>query len=355
VLLLLCVSLHVVHVQDCKLLVVSEAKAFFNLYHTLSAAGILAVQLDRNKKLPMGSTYTAGGSSSTGLSADPATVAAWQSAVSSALGAASCVLATHEQLHNPCMVLQDFHVLVEYVAWEATAAGQAAVAGAEGLGVAVGSSNAAVSVQFSTRRHFIFAVQEPDLVTAAEEAKRAQQATAATPTARAAAAPATHTGSVGSLADAGLEQPESAAATHAQGNMPPPAAPTTLPHAAAAAMGTHKGPAAAQHAGSDPAADAEATPEVPLVLNASAGSVVRRRQGLYQSLMQLEGQGFVLVERSLCSNSSSRGNAGAAALVGSAVDIVLTPQACLCVWDDRKLPQVRILLTGPRCSHGGGS
>lgn len=55
--------------------------------------------------------------------------------------------------------------------------------------------------------------------------------------------------------------------------------------------------------------------------------------------MQLEAQGYVLVERPL---ASSRGGqaVGAAALVGSAVDVVLTPRACLCIMDDSKLPQV---------------
>lgn len=55
--------------------------------------------------------------------------------------------------------------------------------------------------------------------------------------------------------------------------------------------------------------------------------------------MQLEAQGYVLVERPL---ASSRGGqaVGAAARVGSAVDVVLTPRACLCIMDDSKLPQV---------------
>jgi hypothetical protein len=339
-------------VQDCKLLVVAEAKAFFDLYHTLSAAGVLAVQLDRSKKLPMG---PAGGRSSTCSSADPAAVAAWQSAVFSALGAASCVLATHEQLRNPCMVLQDFHVLIEYVSWEATAAGQAAAAGAGGAGIAAGSSIAAVSVQFGPGRHYIFAVQEPDLVkSAGEEVKKACQPTTAAPTPRAGAVRAAHNGSAANstLAGPGGVQHEpsgSTAAAHAGAPKPPAAASATLGHAAAA-TGTHQHHAAAQDAGSGPLADAEATAEVPLVLNASAGSVVRRRQSLYQSLMQLEGQGFVLVERGLCNNS--RGNTGASALVGSAVDIVLTPQACLCVWDDSKLPLVRDIATRLPCVMG---
>lgn len=85
--------------------------------------------------------------------------------------------------------------------------------------------------------------------------------------------------------------------------------------------------------------------EVPLLLNVSAGSIIKQRQSLYQSLMRLEAQGYVLVERPLaCSSSSSNGRGGqaggAAALVGSAVDVVLTPRSCLCIWNDRKLPQV---------------
>jgi hypothetical protein len=87
------------------------------------------------------------------------------------------------------------------------------------------------------------------------------------------------------------------------------------------------------------------------VLNVSPGSLVKRysdcraRQSLYQSLMQLETQGYILVERALGSGSrrgqaAAAAAAGAAALVGMAVDVVLTPRACLCIFDDSKLPQV---------------
>lgn len=93
------------------------------------------------------------------------------------------------------------------------------------------------------------------------------------------------------------------------------------------------------------------------MLNVSPGSLVKHRPSLYQSLMQLETQGYILIERALGGGSSSRrGQAaaaasGAAALVGMAVDIVLTPRACLCIFDDSKLPQVRCKTLDQACSR----
>jgi hypothetical protein len=59
--------------------------------------------------------------------------------------------------------------------------------------------------------------------------------------------------------------------------------------------------------------------------------------------MQLEAHGYVLVERALAGSNRGVQATGAAGLAGAAVDVVLTPRACLCIWDDSKLPQVRPL------------
>jgi hypothetical protein len=73
--------------------------------------------------------------------------------------------------------------------------------------------------------------------------------------------------------------------------------------------------------------------------------VLRQRRSLYESLLQLEGQGFCLVERNLtAAAAAAAAGSGAAAAGGSSsssvVDVVLSPSACLCVWHAGKLPQV---------------
>lgn len=306
--------------QDCKLLLVAEGKAFFNLYHALSAAGIIAVQLDRDRKLPMAvpDAAAAGVGGSTNRAADLAVQAAWAAGVQSALSAASCVLATHEQLHHPCMALQGFHVLIEYVAWEDTSTGAAAAGTARAL--VTDSSKAAVSSHFGPGKHFVFAVEEPNLAQAALEAEDANVHAAAGATSTAGTAAACRT-------------PAVHASQHHPVHGPSAAAP------AAAAQGAAAAAAAATAAVAETVADAGQ--EVPLVLNVSPGGLIKRRQSLYHSLMQLEAQGYVLVERPL-GGSSRAGEAagGAAALVAMAVDIVLTPRACLCIWDESKLPKV---------------
>lgn len=308
------------------MLLVAEAKAFINMYHTLSAAGIIAVQLDRDRKLPMAAHTAAAAAAGSSSGADPAAQAAWVAGVQSAQSAASCVLATHEQLHHPCMALQGFHVLIEYIPWEHTATG-AAAGGVAGT-LVTDSSRAAVHAYFGTGKHFIFAVQKPNLAQAAAEAERAAAQSAVGPadavadkTARRAAADRDTVGQ--------------AVAARAQ-QQPAPA------HAAAAAAAASTQQAAAQGAAAATEEAPGAGQEVPLVLNISPGSLVKRRQSLYQSLMQLELHGYVLVERALAGSSRGGQATGAAGLVGAAVNVVLTPRACLCIWDESKLPQVRL-------------
>jgi len=285
--------------------------------------------------------------------ADPAQQAAWQQCVLDALAAANstqdcgCVLATHEQLHHPCMPLQEFRILIEYVAFEDTAAGTTAAAAAAAAAAAVNLSaqagRAAVQACFGSDRHYVFKVQEPDLAQAAsrlDEAAGQAAAAKAAAVAHAAAdsaAAATAFNMGGSCkAPAGIKHPQQMAE--------PDAATAT---AAAAVHGRAQSAAVSQHAGAasqagtaqdTAAAAAEAqAQELPLVLNVSPGSLIKHRQPLYQSLLQLEAQGYVLVERCL---GGSRGNQHPAAAVPAAVDVVLTPRSCLCIWDDRKLPQV---------------
>lgn len=312
--------------QDCKVLIVAASKAFFNLYTTLSGAGIIAVQLDRDKKLlqaqhrdPLQVVQHAGplaatGSSSRGCdsgcaaeaTADPAQQAVWQSSVQASLVAASCVLATHEQLHHPCMPLNMFDALVEFVPWDVTAAGTAAAS--EPDMSAVQAAQAAVQASFGKGRHFILTVQQPDLEQAAAEA-------------------------AAGTADDAQQHPVAAAA------------PRPSPIVAAAGHAATRDPtqtAAAQEAAAteqEAAADGSEL-SLPLVLNVYAGSPIKQRQALYQALMQLEAQGFVLVERVLGGSRSTPAPAASAA-----VDVVMSPNACLCIWADNKLPRVSSLPT----------
>eukprot|EP00775_Hariotina_reticulata_P006281 gene6281-6520_t len=86
---------------------------------------------------------------------------------------------------------------------------------------------------------------------------------------------------------------------------------------------------------------AVAQEELPLVLHRGRSSIFRRRRSLYEALLcQLEVQaGFLLVERLLqgsAAGADSAGGFGSAA--PAAVDVVLSPAACLCVFDECKLP-----------------
>lgn len=274
--------------------------------------------------------------------ADPAQQAAWQQCVLDALAAAHstqdccCVLATHDQLHHPCMPLQEFRILVEYVAFEDTAAGATAAAASAAATQSVQSGRAAVQACFGSDRHYVFKVQEPDLAQAASRlGEAAAPAAAVAHTAGDAAAAATAVSMGGSCkTSAGNVHPQqtaepdaaTAAAAAVQGRVQSAAA---SQQRAASQAGTAQDTAAA-------AAEAQAQ-ELPLVLNVSPGGLIKHRQPLYQSLLQLEAQGYVLVERSL---RGSRGSQPPAAAVPAAVDVVLTPRSCLCIWDDRKLPQV---------------
>lgn len=345
------VGLLYVCVQDCKLLLVAETKAFFDLYHNLSAAGILAVQLDRDRNLPMTAQAQAAGAAQAASpeamlssAADPAMQAAWAAAVKSAQAAAGCVLATHEQLQHPCMALQGFNVLIEYVALR-----DAATASAAG-GAVAGGSAAAVSAHFDRPgRHFVFAVKEPNLAQAAAEGERADaNATAADPHGPGPDGPAAD-------ADQAAAECRMSPAVKAQQQQQPATRPGADTHAVAAASVAHPAQAEAE---AGPAAAAGAAPgqEIPLVLNVSPGSLVKHRPSLYQSLMQLETQGYTLIERALGGGSSRRGQAaaaasGAAVLAGRAIDIVLTPKACLCIFDDSKLPQVCCKTLDQACSR----
>jgi hypothetical protein len=126
------------------------------------------------------------------------------------------------------------------------------------------------------------------------------------------------------------------------------------PAAAPAAAATHAPPAVAA------AAAVQLTkshPDMPLLLNCHPGSVLRQRRSLYESLLQLEGQGYCLVERHLAAAT-----AGSSSSSSSVVDVVLSPAACLCVWHPGKLPQVGAnkdeyftrtvtLFTSPKLTH----
>jgi hypothetical protein len=73
--------------------------------------------------------------------------------------------------------------------------------------------------------------------------------------------------------------------------------------------------------------------------------VLRQHRSLYDSLLQLEGQGFCLVERNLTAAVGGAAAAGSSSNSSSSsssilVDVVLSPSACLCVWHPGKLPQV---------------
>lgn len=353
--------------QVCKLLLVAESKAFFSLYTTLSAAGIIAVQLDREKQLPMQEycaaaadstcppiheTDAALGSRSDGdhdskAKTDAGTVpelgaaafAAWQSAVKSVAAAADCVLATHAQLHHQCMPLQEFHVVIEYTRFEDTAAGEA------------GQLKALPALTSSTIKHFVFQVQEPNLQLARVDmcsgsdkqcTHHAEIAGAdsnqSAPSLLAAAVPAEHTLPVSTPGNPSCSE----------------AAPCTT-SSLAAKISQHKPKSASLEAGQG----AQAEPpdisnvkmleeafdcEVPLLLNVSTGSLTKQRLPLYQSLMQLETQGYVLIERPLDrSRTSGTQTTTAAAVIAAAVDIILSPQACLCIWDENKLPKVRVV------------
>jgi hypothetical protein len=322
--------------QGLKLLLVSETKAFFSLYHTLSA-GILAVQLDRDRTLPaQGPPAGQHGASD----ADPAAMAAWETAVSSALAAAGCVLATHEQLHHPCMPLQHFDALIEYLPWQAAA-------GAPEGGAAHSSNADALKARFGPNNHIILVVQEPDLMQAAAELEAAtahaavQQAVpgVATFSAAAAAAAAAVEASASKTPTSGLRPQLGASVAHPAAPMAPAGGASAQHHPARAATAS-EAPTAAGQRPEATAADAAAGPEVPLVLNVGPGSTIKQRQPLYQSLMQLEAQGYVLVERALGSSGSGGCGSSAHAVMAAVVDVVLTPKSCLCIWDDTKLPQV---------------
>jgi hypothetical protein len=194
--------------------------------------------------------------------------------VASAVAAAGCVLATHEQLHHPYMQLQCFHVLIEYVPWDQKTTGPAAPAAAVG-GLAE-SSRAGVEAQFlGPGRHFVLRVREPDL--AALEASQMAQQTAAGPAAAAAAegqstatACKTPAGPQQQPGVGGNKAPTRAAPAAPAGAAGPQGTPATAATAATAA-----GIAATGGGGSDAA-------EIPLLLNVSAGSVFKQRRSLYQ-------------------------------------------------------------------------
>jgi hypothetical protein len=250
--------------QDCKLLLVAESMAFSNLYTALSAAGVIAVQLDRDRKLPpAAAAHTpAAAADATVASIDPAAHAAWESAVASAVAAAGCVLATHEQLHHPYMQLQGFHKLIEYVPWDLKTTGPAAPAAA--VGAVAGSSRAAVGAQFSgPGRHFVFRVQEPDL-SALDAAQLAQQT---------AGGPAAAEAAEGQSAAAACKTPRGPQQEPAVG--PHKASTPAAPAAGAATNASTAAPAATAAGASDVA-------EIPLLLNVSAGGLIKRRQSLYQ-------------------------------------------------------------------------
>lgn len=331
--------------QGCKVLLVAETKAFFSLYQPISAAGLSAVQLDRSRKLVNSPPATAGCNKiAAGAAAEE-----WEAAVAAALASGRCVLITHEHLMNPFMPIHMFDALVEYVAAAETAA--AASSGNAAGGKSINSSDASkdeVVAKFSGC-HYVFNVLSPDLqraaadIAAAQAAAAAQQVPAAEACSEVWPATAAATGARPSTA-----APEAAGrpATARQPELTKPAAAAAVP--AAAIQGPQADHATAAHP-EQPAAGLKGH-EYPLVLNRSPGSLLRQRRSLYEAILQLEEQGYLLVERNLGSvhsNTVSNVAASAAAAGGlcssagaAAVDIVVSPVACLCVWGEAKLPQV---------------
>jgi hypothetical protein len=349
-------------------LLVCESRAFFSLYQTLSAAGAAAVQLDR-KLLSQGaatprapattSAAAAAAAAAGGIGLDTSTggaaaaaAAAWEGAVKAALANASCVLVTHEQLVNACMPCQHFDALIEYISADSIKDAQQPASSSSGSrdsaafnntgavsnqGAAeeehvVGSScsrREAVAKQFAGW-HYVLAVEEPDLQAAAAAAAASKPAVAV------AAAPAALEPLPAAAAAAAGPASAQLAAQQQPGNM-------AAARASTASATANQAAAAAAAAGQQ----ARGPPDMPLLLNYSPDSVLRQRRSLYESLLQLEGQGFCLVERNLTAAAAPAAAAavgGAASAGGSSsssvVDVVLSPSACLCVWHAGKLPQV---------------
>jgi hypothetical protein len=354
-------------------LLVCESRAFFSLYQTLSAAGTAAVQLDRRllsstaaaaARTPKAAATTAAGGakSSSESTAAAATAAGWEAAVQAALANASCVLVTPEQLLNPLLPLQHFDALIDYISSdrrkEDQLTGSTATEGSTGLNhsglhAAGGDSSSrfvasadaaaepggntdssssrseAVAKQFAGW-HYVLTVVEPDL----EAAAAAAAAATAIPAAAAAAAPAA----------VQLQHPPgtAAAALHTQ----PSIAPRPLDHSGAAVAAARSNASAAAAPAAEQPGKPKGPPELPLLLNCSPGSVIRQRRSLYESLLQLEGQGYCLVERNLTATAAAgTGSGSGGSSTSSVVDVVLSPAACLCVWHPGKLPQVIVTIS----------
>jgi hypothetical protein len=332
--------------QGCKVLLVAEAKAFFSLLPTLSSAGYPAVQLDKNKQLPVDSPDT-------NLSEAAATAQVWEAAVSTALAVGKCLLVTHEQLYNAAMPCTSFDFLIEYIARQDTAFHAFACSNGSNGNLCeqphtrstaaaappppspppplhvLDTRQQAVARHF-IGRHFVINSVKPDLAAVA---------------AAAATASVCHQGQRSSSSDvqrrAAAEAGAVRLAASTVNNSETFVAPSTS--AAAQQEATHSMNPVPVAAGTT-----TATHELPLVLHRGRGSIFRRRRDLYEALLRhLEGQGgFLLVER-LLQGSAAGVSTSSTDIAGSidsdaaaVVDVVLSPAACLCVFDEWKLPQV---------------
>lgn len=320
-----------VALQGCKMLLVAETKAFFSLYQAISAAGLSAVQLDRSRKLlqleaPAGAEVGGSGTDATTVDKD-----AWHAAAQAALASGCCVLVTHEHLMHPSMPIAMFDILVEYVVQEDVSAK------ADSTSKPSSSSSSTrrddVAVRFSECHH-VFKMVPLDLRKAAADiAAAAAGRAAAVSAADSVNRPATAAAAAAAVVP--QQQPSEAEAI----TRPVPAA--AVPGAAGKMTTSQEQQTAAACAEAAAAAELRRA-ECPLVLNRSTGSLLRQRKVLYESLLQLEGQGYVLVERNLAATAISCGSKAPASGINlaAAVDVVLSPAACLCVWGEGNLPKV---------------
>lgn len=324
--------------QGCKVLLVAETKAYFSLYQTISAAGLTAVQLDRSKKLLQTPNAAAAAGSSDQVAGDTntpaAAAAAWAAAVAAALGSGQCVLITHEHLMHSSMPVNMFDHLVEYVTLDDIPAAAAATKTASSS-----TRHDEVVTKFSGR-HYVLKMVIPELQQAAADI--------------AAAAAAAEQQQPHSVADLPRSWPSTAPATAATAvglhNTVNPSLPTVTSATAAAAAEAQTTAAAAAVEVAQPQRES-AGPQYPFVLDRSSGSLLHQRKALYESLLKLEGQGYVLIERNLSSITSAAaaaaaagggggGSKGVGSSVSAAVDIVLSPVACLIIWGESRLSQV---------------
>jgi hypothetical protein len=304
-----------------------DGKAAFSLLRPVSSSGLQPRQLDPSRALPEATDN--GG-------------AAWRAAVSGVLAAADCLLAVPRQLLHPAFPLSPFGALIEYNSvtgavvaaapdsGSGAGAGRAPEAGAGPAGSGAGQRYAEVCRHFAGQ-HYKFVVTPCPDPTAACASAQVQRGSACTgPAAAGAELPP----------ETAVEQLSAAAATKAAATErhPAPAGPSHAAQAAPAPKQPFVLQAAAlpQHGRQPALRNEQQGPQLqqlqqqedrrealPVVISGSPSSLLRRRRDLYECLLPLERQhpGAALVER-----PSER------------ADIVLTPQACVCVWSTANLP-----------------